>query len=624
MRSISLAFIIVLFLARLSYAQKNAIDSLKQVLKTAKEDTAKVNTLNALSASYGGEGDYTNAISYANDALSVSNKISFKKGLVNACNRLGIIYREQGNYAEGLKHLFAGLKTAEEIAFKSGIVDCYNNIGTIYLYQNKGAEAIKYHYAALKIAEEINNKQKIAFTYMCLGSDFIGLNDYSESEKKYLTGLKLAKEIGDKSTVTVCYVNLGSLYLNMQNYSEAEKYLTGGLQLASDNGYKGVMVGTYSNLGVLNIRLKRLQKAEDYLAKGLLLAKEIGNKVKIKNIYFNLSRVDSIKGDFIGAYNHFVQYSDMKDIIFNEQSEKDISQLKIQYETEKKENELATLKIANELQIQKTRIFILIAILSFLIICVFWFKSRAGRRKLIISEKELEKKKLELKNRDLLFEKEKAEERSKVQEEIAKEYHDNIGAKITSLIFMCENEKAEAKEDEMRVKEISSRVALKLKDIAEMNRSGILALDPDAQELDSFIAKLWSDLTDQAETAGVEIEFSIPSDLPKIKIQPEVKFNLSSIMKEAISNSIKYSKTNEMTVVIEVMDSRYIISVIDHGTGIDPTQLKLHSYGLKNMKGRMESIGGTCEIISELGAGTTIRLKGDFSFTAKNKVKVLY
>src|SRR5687768_11888763 len=77
-----IAFTIYSFAA---YTQNNIIDSLKKVLKTQKEDTNKVNTLNELLQNqfqfFQDAGtDVKHLMHYATEALYLSEKTNFKKG----------------------------------------------------------------------------------------------------------------------------------------------------------------------------------------------------------------------------------------------------------------------------------------------------------------------------------------------------------------------------------------------------------------------------------------------------------------------------------------------------------------------------------------------------------------
>ena len=59
--------------------QNKTIDSLKALLPTQKEDTNKVNILNEISKALTQNHNYTNAIAYANEALSLSAEINFNE-----------------------------------------------------------------------------------------------------------------------------------------------------------------------------------------------------------------------------------------------------------------------------------------------------------------------------------------------------------------------------------------------------------------------------------------------------------------------------------------------------------------------------------------------------------------
>ena len=75
------------FISLTYFAQQNTtggersrtIDSLLSVLKTAKQDTSKVNTLIALCERLWQTGDYEQAKKQADDALSLANSLPFGK-----------------------------------------------------------------------------------------------------------------------------------------------------------------------------------------------------------------------------------------------------------------------------------------------------------------------------------------------------------------------------------------------------------------------------------------------------------------------------------------------------------------------------------------------------------------
>ena len=104
-------------------------DSLLMVLKTQKEDTGKVNTLNALSKQSLVTKNISGAKKYAEDALLLAEKKRFKNGITNAYINIGNTYTQQGNtyyyqgnHPEALKNYLAALNIFEKNEFKKGEV----------------------------------------------------------------------------------------------------------------------------------------------------------------------------------------------------------------------------------------------------------------------------------------------------------------------------------------------------------------------------------------------------------------------------------------------------------------------------------------------------------------------
>src|SRR3989442_14926637 len=116
-----------------TYAQNNIIDSLKKVLQMEKEDSNKVNTLNELSKKlWYPKFDYKNALQNAEEALSLAEKINFKKGEGNAYVCIGSAYEGKDNSLEALKNYFAAKKIFEETGDKRWCEEIDVTIGSLY------------------------------------------------------------------------------------------------------------------------------------------------------------------------------------------------------------------------------------------------------------------------------------------------------------------------------------------------------------------------------------------------------------------------------------------------------------------------------------------------------------
>jgi tetratricopeptide (TPR) repeat protein len=375
---------------QLSFAQNVKIDSLLNVLKTAKEDTNKVNTLNELSKKLWQTGNFDSAFIHAENAKKLSVKLNSKKGIAIACNSIGVIYFYQGNYPkaldnhftsleikedigdkkgvaasysniamvyenqgkypEALKNYFAALKIREEIGDNIGLVNSYNNIGGFYYNRSNYTEALKNLFAALKIGEKIGEKKGTAFSYNNIGMVYDEQGNYPEALRNYFASLKIRKEIGDQQGVANSYNFIGLIYYDQGNYQIALQYLFDGLNIYQEIGDKNGIADAYGHIGNVFTRQKKYKEAEENFIKGRNLSKEIGHKEYLKNSYSSFAVLDSAQGNYRQALEHYKLYTQYKDSLLNEDNNKQIAQMKTIYETEKKDAEITLLNKDKEIQ----------------------------------------------------------------------------------------------------------------------------------------------------------------------------------------------------------------------------------------------------------------------------------
>ena len=106
-------YILLFFICTKGIAQQSKIDSLLSILKTVKEDSNKVKTINALSRQYLNRDDYVKAMRYAHKALVIANVAklspSIKNGKAYALSNIGAIYYHKGDYSKALEQYFKSL-----------------------------------------------------------------------------------------------------------------------------------------------------------------------------------------------------------------------------------------------------------------------------------------------------------------------------------------------------------------------------------------------------------------------------------------------------------------------------------------------------------------------------------
>ena len=139
-----------------------------------------------------------------------------------------------------------------------------------------------------------------------------------------------------------------------------------------------------------------------------------------------------------------------------------------------------------------------------------------------------------------------------------------------------------------------------IQDIVDSARieSGQLQLIPSRTSLLSFMATMIEEFRGAIETSRIRL--SIPEDLC---IMADTK-RLSRIMINLLNNALKYSPDHTIvTVEAYCQDDQAVISVIDHGTGIEPSEIgKLFQRYYRTESGRKNpnSVGLGLYITKEL------------------------
>jgi signal transduction histidine kinase len=88
---------------------------------------------------------------------------------------------------------------------------------------------------------------------------------------------------------------------------------------------------------------------------------------------------------------------------------------------------------------------------------------------------------------------------------------------------------------------------------------------------------------------------------------------------EALQNVQKYATASEVQVRVSASNNMLTFEVADDGTGFDAERTKTGA-GLTNMRDRLEALGGSVLVTSEVGAGT--RIRGEVPVRAPSAVAV--
>ncbi len=137
------------------------------------------------------------------------------------------------------------------------------------------------------------------------------------------------------------------------------------------------------------------------------------------------------------------------------------------------------------------------------------------------------------------------------------------------------------------VRDISSGLALPELEQRSLTRSILLAIGEHEERTDT--------------TASFEV-----ADLPDV-VDHALKVCAYRFVQEGLNNASRHSRGDRLRVGAMMDHNDLVIRVNDNGAGIrDIDEARNRGLGLPGLRGRVEALGGTFRISSELGAGTEI------------------
>src|SRR5690606_18251151 len=123
--------------------------------------------------------------------------------------------------------------------------------------------------------------------------------------------------------------------------------------------------------------------------------------------------------------------------------------------------------------------------------------------------------------------------------------------------------------------------------------------------INNFTAILNNFIEEQETSFNIRVEQIIDEQIPWDKVQNSYKINIYRIIQESFQNINKYADASEIRLSLKKQDNHLVISIIDNGRGFE-LRNKKKGIGLQNMLTRANEMGGTLDIRSKKGKGTTI------------------
>jgi signal transduction histidine kinase len=190
---------------------------------------------------------------------------------------------------------------------------------------------------------------------------------------------------------------------------------------------------------------------------------------------------------------------------------------------------------------------------------------------------------------------------------IARDIHDQVGASLTQVALLgelVETDKDLPDEVEAHAKQISQTARDTTHSLDEI----VWTVNPSNDTLEGLVNYICKHAQDFLRVAGLRYRLEVPEQLPPMPMTPEVRHNVFLASKEAVTNIVRHAKATAAWIRLRLDSSSFTVEIEDNGCGIaDPDAPSVRN-GLRNMRKRMDDIGGTFSIGRGKEGGALVRL----------------
>jgi signal transduction histidine kinase len=145
----------------------------------------------------------------------------------------------------------------------------------------------------------------------------------------------------------------------------------------------------------------------------------------------------------------------------------------------------------------------------------------------------------------------------------------------------------------------------------------VWSVNPSKDHLRDLTKKMRRFASDVFSARNVAFHFRAPGDEQDIKLGVDTRREVFLIFKEGVNNIARHSGCNKADIELEARAGWLVLKLSDDGKGFDVAQANDGS-GLASMRKRAARLGGSLEMVSNDGNGTTVTLQVPLGRRSRN------
>jgi signal transduction histidine kinase len=532
---------------------------------------------------------------------------------------IATVLRTMGDFSTAITMYLQGIDVLEKADIpeqRIKLMTAYMNIGLVYNEFNEYDRALFYHRKALQLVNpEVASDIKTYYLRLHRIHDLIELGQFDSARYYLVKEDTLYKKLGQKDILSQLYSNWGFYYLGMQDEDAAMQAFQTSYRYAQESKNEFRQVQMLSRLGEIYRRRKDYRKSAALLGQANVLSRTLGDKPGEMNLAKSLSSIyANYLHDDRRAVDYFQEYVRLSDTLNESASRRKVNEVEALHRIQRKEDSIAVLKKQGQLQgllLQRTKALsttLIAASLLLLLLALFIIINYKRKHQLLRQAKELQERRIrEMERQHQLVAMQSVlqgqeEERSR----LARDLHDGVGGLLSGIKLSLAGMKGNVYLPEQSAQSLGNVILQLDHSISELRRVSHNMM-PEAliryglrEALENYCANIniSSAIKVQLQTYGMEQ-----------RLEQSVEIMLYRIVQELLSNVIRHARASNVLVQLIRKQDRFSLTVEDDGIGFDSVQANTGA-GMANVRARAEYLGGTVDIHSAPGQGTSVNVEG--------------
>ncbi len=638
-------------------SQTNLRDSLLTIIISGNVDENNLIVYRNLASDFAQTGNYDSAFYFYNQGLEKSRTLKNEYWTARYVLWVGGIYIAATKYDSAEHYLQKGYELIEKFRNDSMLAQYHQNLGTLYMFQNKNEQAAENLIKSAEIMEKMGDKTPVALlmtAYTNLAGIFNNLKQPEKAliyDRKALKYLTTYERTGDYAGI---YFNMAVTYNQLNDITKTKQYLDSALYFNQKYPNARILLNILGGFGIYYEKTNNIDSALSYHEKAISVSKESGDfyffteqAINAAGIHFkkgNISKATALLEEALpyareyqdismigeiykglkeiaakkGNYKEAFQYAELSntyiDSAAGQNTKSIVLNLEAKYENEKKEKEIADLRLSNAAQelavVKRNRILVIGGIASAALLLILGLLYRNSRQKRIIAEKDkvLHKEQVKFLERQqqVVSLQSMINGQETERTRIAKDLHDGLGGLFSTIkmhFSTLRHRKEELNNDPLFTKsnELLDSASEELRRIAHNMMPEVL--------IKLGLVQATGELCNSI-SAGKLLTVSLQAYGMEKRLNSSTEIMLFRIIQELLNNIIKHAYATEAIVQFNREDSRLSIIVEDNGRGfnLQETDDRNHA-GLASVQSRVSYLNGRLFIDSQKTSGTTVMME---------------